>query len=71
MAQGSGVRLLGPIPFRLSARAQGLTRIAPGIIRVPDWFFRRFRANRAREFRIHSGTALVVDGNGDGSSLML
>ena len=37
------VRQFGTMPFRLSFCAQGLIRIAPVIIRVPDRFRRRFR----------------------------
>jgi hypothetical protein len=37
------VRQFGTMPFRLSVCAQGLIRIAPVIIRVPDRFRRRFR----------------------------
>ena len=57
------VRQFGTMPFRLSARSQGLIRIAPVIIRVPDRFRRRFRTNRARESKMHTGTTLVVCGN--------
>lgn len=57
------VRQFGTMPVRLSARSQGLMRIAPVIILVPEGFSRRFRTKSARESRMHTGTTFVVCGN--------
>jgi hypothetical protein len=65
------VRQFGIIPFRLSARSQGVIRIAPVIIRVPEGFSRRFRTKSARESRMHTGTTLAVCGNRLRSSMRL
>jgi hypothetical protein len=59
------------MPFRLSARPQGLMRIAPVIIRVPEAFSRRFRTKSARDSRMHAGTTFVVCGNKPRSSMRL
>lgn len=59
------------MPVRLSVRSQGLFRIDPRVIRVPDGFIRRFRTNSARESMMQADTTLLVGVNGHGSSLML
>ena len=65
------VRQSGVMPLSLSACSQGLFRIDPRVIRVPDAFIRRFRTNRARKSNMQTGTTFVVDVKRNRSSPML